>query len=65
LVLAKCLWRPNSECEHSEAANGDFHQWQQWPWVTSAGADVYKHSMQALVHSWIKCIANAGDNLEK
>jgi len=30
-------------------------------WATSAGADFYKHSMQALVYRWRKCIANGGD----
>jgi len=27
---------------------GSFQQWQQQQWVTSAGANFYKHSMQAL-----------------
>ena len=40
-------------------------QWQQWQWVTSTGADVYKHEMQALVHCWWRCIANGGDCVEK
>ena len=30
-------------------------------WVTFAGAHFYKHSMQALVHCWWKCIADIGD----
>jgi len=32
-------------------------------WVTSAGGEFYKYSMQALIHLWkkIKCIANGGD----
>jgi len=34
-------------------------------WATSAGADFYKRSMQALVHRWRKCIANGGDYYEK
>jgi hypothetical protein len=34
-------------------------------WATSAGADFYKRSMQALVHRWRKCIANGGDYVEK
>jgi len=29
--------------------------------VTSAGADFYKGSMQALAHSWPKYRANGGD----
>jgi len=28
LTLAEHLWRPSSEREHSEAAGGQFHQWQ-------------------------------------
>jgi hypothetical protein len=27
-------------------------------WLASAGADFYKHSIQALVHRWQKCIMN-------
>ena len=27
---------------------GAFQQWWQWQWVTSAGADFYKHSTQLL-----------------
>ena len=34
-------------------------------WVTSTGADYYKHGMQALVHWWQKCIANVGDHVAK
>ena len=34
-------------------------------WATSAGADFYECSMQALVHCWQKCIANGGDYVEK
>jgi len=34
-------------------------------WATSAGADFYECSMQALVHRWQKCIANGGDYVEK
>ena len=30
-------------------------------WVTFAGSDFYKHSMQSLVHRWWKCRANGGD----
>jgi hypothetical protein len=32
---------------------------------TSAGADFYECSMQALVHRWQKCIANGGNYVEK
>jgi len=31
---------------------GAFQQWQQQKWVTSTGAEVYRRSMQALVHGW-------------
>ena len=34
-------------------------------WTTSAGADFYERSMQALVHRWRKCIADGGDYVEK
>jgi hypothetical protein len=34
-------------------------------WATSAVADFYKNGMQALVHHWLKCIANGGDCVEK
>jgi len=34
-------------------------------WVTCTGADFYKHSVQALVHHWQKCTANADDYVEK
>jgi len=34
-------------------------------WVTSTGADYYKHGMQALVHCWQKCLANDDDYIEK
>ena len=44
---------------------GAFHQRQQWQWVTTAGADFYKHSMQALIHCWWKCTANGGYCVEK
>ena len=38
---------------------------QQQQRVTSAGADFYKHGMQALVYHWWKCIANGGSHVEK
>ena len=62
-MLAGCLWRPNSGCEYSEAVGAAFQQW--WQWVTSTGADVYKHGMQTLVHRWQKCVANCGEYVEK
>jgi hypothetical protein len=34
-------------------------------WATSAGADLYERSMQALVHCWRKSIANGGDYVEE
>ena len=37
----------------------------EWLWTTSTGADVYEHSMQALVQHWWKCIASGGDYAEK
>jgi len=43
--------------------SGAFQQW--WQWVTSAGADFYKRSMQALVRCWKKYTANDGDYVEK
>ena len=32
---------------------------------TSAGANFYKHGMQAIVHHWQNCTANAGGHPEK
>ena len=34
-------------------------------WVTSAGTDFYKCSMQAVVHHWPKCTAKDADYVEK
>jgi len=34
-------------------------------WATSADADFYEHSIQALVHHWRKCITNGGDYVKK
>jgi len=34
-------------------------------WGTSATADVYKHSKQAFIHHWQKCIVNDGNHTEK
>jgi len=45
------------------STSGAFQPWQQW--VTSAGAHVYKHSIQALVHYWQKCTANGSDYIKK
>jgi len=33
--------------------------------VTSAGVDFDECSMQTLVHSWLKCIANGGAYVEE
>ena len=55
-TLAECLWRSNSGFGHSKAEGGAFQWWQQWQWITSAGTDFYKYSMQALVHCLRKCI---------
>jgi hypothetical protein len=33
-------------------------------WVASAGADFYKHNLQALVDRWQKYIASGGDYVE-
>jgi len=42
--------RPNSGCEHSEVASGEFRWWQPQEWVTFTGADIYMHDMQASTH---------------
>jgi len=47
-TLAECLQRPKIGGEHSEAVGGGPQQW--WQRVTSAGADIYKWGMPALVH---------------
>jgi len=62
---AEHLWRPNSECEHSEAVGGAFQQWQQRQWVASTGAEFDKHNIQGLVHHREKCKASDGDCVEK
>ena len=54
LTLAEHWWRANSGHEHSEGVSGAFQQQQQQ--VTSADAHICKHSMQALVHPWQKCM---------
>jgi len=64
-TLAEHLWRPESGCEHSEVLSGAFQQWRQWHWVTSTGADCYKHSMQALLHYWWQWVANSSDCVGK
>ena len=33
--------------------------------ITSSGAALYEHGMQALAHHWQKHIANGGDYVEK
>jgi len=64
-MLAECLWRPNSGCEHYEAVGGEFQQWQQPDWVTCTGADCYECGEQALVHHWPKHGDSGGDCVEK
>ena len=63
--LAELLLRSNTGCGHNEVMGGAFQQWWQQQWVTFAGADCYKHSVQALVHPWWICIANSGDYAEE
>ena len=63
LMLAECLRRLSSGCEHSEAVGDAFQQWQQW--VTIAGADFPERSMKAFVHRWQRCPADGGDCVEK
>jgi len=49
-MFAECLWRPNPGYVLTEAVHrGVLQQWRQQQWVTSAGADFYECSMQALV----------------
>lgn len=38
-------------------------KWQQWVWVHSAGADIYKYSMQG--HCWWNSWANGGKYVGK
>ena len=63
LMLAECLWRPNSGCEQSEVVGGVFQQW--WQWVTSSGAHSHECSLQVLVHRYQKFIGSSGDYVEK
>ena len=60
-MFAEHLWRPNSECEHSEAVGAAFQQWQQRQWVVFVGADCYERGKQDLVDWLQKCIASGGD----
>ena len=62
---AEHLWRPNSECEHSEAVGAAFQQWQQRQWVVFVGADCYERGKQDLVDWLQKCIASGGDYVVK
>ena len=55
----------NSKCEYSEVVAGAFQQWQQWHWLTCAGACFYERGKQVLVYHWQKCRANGGDCVEK
>ena len=64
-MFAEHLWRPNSECEHSEAVGAAFQQWQQRQWVVFVGADCYERGKQDLVDWLQKCIASGGDYVEK
>ena len=64
-MFAEDLLRPNIEREHSEAVGGAFQQLQQQQWVTSTGADFYKHGMQALACLWQEYIVNGGDYVEE
>jgi len=65
LTLADHLQSPNSGCDHSEAVDVLFQQWQWWQWVISSGADGYDHGIQILAHCWVICNANSGDCVEK
>jgi len=58
LTLPECLWRPNSVREHSDMVRATFQQWWQQQWVTSTGANCYKHDIRALLHHWQKQRAN-------
>ena len=64
-TLAECLQRPECGCVHGEVVGGALQQWEQHPWIMSAGADCYELSMQALVHRWRKCTDNGGGYVEK
>ena len=56
------LWRSNSGCEHSEVLDGVLQQW--WCWCErQAMFQMAMCSVQALVHSWWKCIANDSDSI--
>lgn len=63
-MLAECLWRPKSGCEHSEVMGSAFQQRRQQQWGTCAGTDHYKCGIQALDHCWWKRRAHGGDYAE-
>jgi hypothetical protein len=49
--------------EHLPSYNAVVRAVKQW--ATSTGADFYERGMQALVHSWRRCIASGGDYVKK
>lgn len=59
-MLAECLWKRNSGCEHCETVGGMFQQW-----VTSADVAFYKCSLQAIFYGGQKWRANGCDYAEK
>ena len=63
LILAECLWRPNSGREHCVSAVATA-TWKP-SCLSDRRADIYRCGMQALVHCWWECIANGSDYIEK
>ena len=63
-MLAECLGRPNSGCEHSEVVGGVFQQWQQQherQAMFQMVMQVFECGMWAALHHWSKCTANGDD----
>ena len=58
-ILVKCLWRPKSPSEHSEAIDGAFQQFWQHQWVASTSTDTStwvhhagSYSSHVKMHNW-------------
>ena len=69
LMFAEHCWKPNSECEHSEAVGGTFQQWRQWcerPATFRTAIQIFSSvTCRLLLITGKKCMAKGGDYVEK
>jgi len=58
LMLAECIWRSNSGCEHREVGGGVFQQWPQWRdrWA------MFQTAMQIFMSTAYRHLFIAGEN---